>query len=146
MNASRLFAVCATLLILSGCRTISAVPSFRDVAINPAPLHPGLVALITVRVEDKNNIVSRVEGRLRDTPEVVFRLRDDGLEGDERANDGIWSTTVDVPFEAPAGQYTIEFTAYRSDGQAVTVRNDAGSMVPLSVTYPFIVQYAQAAP
>lgn len=138
--------LCAGLAALSGCQTISLVPSFRNVAIDPAQLRPGDLAVISVEVQDKNDIVSRVQGVLKEVPEVTFALRDDGVDPDARANDGIWSMRVNVPFDAPPGQFTLEFTAYRSDGQVVTVRNESGNVVPLSATYPFTVQYAQSVP
>lgn len=146
MNASRFIVACVVLLLLGGCRTISSGPSFSSVGLSPAQLRPGDVAVISVEIQDRNNIVSRVEGVLKETPQVTFRLRDDGVAPDERANDGVWTMPVDVPFDAPPGQFTLEFTAYRSDGQPVTVRDAAGNVVPLSTTYPFSIQYAQEAP
>lgn len=138
-------AICALAIALgfSGCQTFTPVPEFHGVALNPAQLHPGDVAVVTVELKDSNNIVDRVEGVLEETPTVTFKLRDDGQSPDEKANDDLWTLKVDVPFDAPAGSFILKFTAYRSDGEIVTVRDKSGATVPLSTTHPFAVEYAQ---
>ncbi|MBI2433264.1 MAG: hypothetical protein HYV26_10365 [Candidatus Hydrogenedentes bacterium] len=139
----RLLLLLSGAALCAGCHTFSPVPAFNDIALTPRDLHPGDVAVITVKLTDKNNIVERVEGVLKEAPQVTFRLRDDGQAPDEKANDDVWTLRVDVPFDAPPGEFVLEFTAYRSDGLAVPIRNDSGDTVPLTANYSFAVQYAQ---
>ena len=72
-----------------------------------------------MEVKDKNAVIDRIEGVVIEDPRITFRLRDDGEEPDAKAGDGVWSMKVDVPFTAPDGEFNLEFTAYRSDGQPV---------------------------
>jgi len=88
-------------------------------------------------------IVGQVEGVVKSDPRTALQLRDDGEGPDEQANDNVWSLQVDVPFQAPAGEFVLEFTAYRSDGLPVEVRNDQGEVVPLTATLPVQIQYPE---
>jgi len=58
---------------------------------------------------------------------------------DKKAGDNEWSLQVDVPFQAPAGQFTLQLTAFRSDGTPVPVRDKEGQTVPLSVSVPIAI-------
>jgi hypothetical protein len=138
------FCIAALLAGLSfGCNTISKPPHFKGAAVNPETLQPGDTAVITLQVQDRNTIIDRIEGVVIEDPRIKFLLHDDGQEPDEKANDGIWTLWVDVPIVAPTGEFTLQFTAYRSDGQPVSVRADGGDIVPLQETLPVIIRYEQ---
>ena len=47
------------------------------------------------------------------------------------------------PFMAPPGEFTMELTAYRSDGQVVQVKTKDGGIVPLKATCTFSVVYPE---
>jgi len=64
-------------------------------------------------------------------PRATFKLRDDGEAPDEKAGDNVWSMQVDVPFQAPPGEFRLEFTAYDKEGTAITVRNKDNRVTPL---------------
>ena len=42
---------------------------------------------------------------------------------------------------APPGDFTLELTAYRSDGEAVRVKTKEGDVVPLSTACSFTIAY-----
>ena len=131
----------SALLTLSGCNTLSGEPTITRAAINPKVLEPGSSAVITLTVNDRHNAIERIEGVVLEDPRIAFRLRDDGQPPDEQAEDGVWSMQVDVPFQAPPGQFRLEFTAFGPDGMPVSVRDDQGRVVPLKETVPIIIQY-----
>ena len=109
--------VCTTLVLLAlaaGCNTMGRQPVMRQAFIEPPELKPGDSAVITVEIVDRFGIVDRVEGVVREDTRVKFKLRDDGLDPDEKAGDGIWSLRVDVPFQAPPGEFVLDVTAYRT--------------------------------
>jgi hypothetical protein len=124
--------------LLAGCNTLGRRPSLYDAAMKPAELKPGETAVVTVHVADKHEIVSRVEGVVREDPRIKLKLRDDGQSPDQKAGDKIWSLQVDVPFQAPPGTFNLDLTAYRSDGTPVPVRQK-GKVVPLVVTVPITI-------
>lgn len=142
MQCSKL--VCGVLVSLCavlGCNTLGRQPVIRHAAIEPTELKPGDVAVITVEIGDRHGIVDRVEGVVQEDPAIKFKLRDDGVDPDKKAGDGIWSLKVDVPFQAPPGEFTLEFTAFRADGQPIIVRDAAGAAVPLMTTFGLAIRY-----
>lgn len=129
--------------LLAGCNSLGGVPRFTATAIEPARLHPGDTALITIDVKDKNDIIHSIEGVVEEEPDISLALQDDGQEGDEKAGDGTWSLAVLVPAEAPAGSFNLTFTAYRSDGVAVPIRGKDGEITALTAEMPLEIQYKQ---
>lgn len=130
-------------LLAVGCQTMSGQPELQRAEIAPSTLKPGDTAIITVEVEDRNNIIERIEGFVQGYPDIVLKLRDDGVEPDETADDEVWTMRVDVPyeFEGPPGSFVLEFTAYRSDGLPIEVRDDEGNVAPLTKTIPLEISY-----
>lgn len=54
-------------------------------------------------------------------PEFTMELRDEGKEGDEKAGDGIFTTSGSPPAEAEPGDYDIEFVVYDKNGDPIMV-------------------------
>lgn len=129
--------------LFPGCNTLSKQPAITRASIDPSDLRPGSSAVITLQVRDKHNVVRLIEGVVLEDPRITFRLRDDGHEPDIKAGDGVWSMQVDVPFQAPPGQFVLEFTAFGPDGQPVEVRDERGSVVPLKQSIPIVIHYPQ---
>lgn len=129
------------MLLLTGCNTLSGQPEITRAAINPEVLEPGSSAVITLAIKDKQDAVERIEGIVLEDPRITFRLRDDGETPDEKAQDNVWSMQVDVPFQAPPGQFRLEFTAYGPDGMPVSIRDDEGEVVILQRTIPINIQF-----
>lgn len=145
-RVTAILAVALVLVALAGCNTAGRQPRFDNAMIRPPDakgpveeLKPGDTAVISVQVKDKHDIVRRVEGVVREDDTIKFKLRDDGVEPDEEAGDNIWSLQVDVPFLAPAGEFLLEITAYRSDGTPVPVRNEEGRTVAMTASIPVVI-------
>lgn len=130
------------LALVSGCNTLSKQPQITRAAITPPVLQPGDSAVITLAVKDRHQIVDRIEGVVLEDPRLTFRLRDDGEAPDEKAGDGVWSMRVDVPFQAPPGEFRLEFTAYDKDGNAISVRDEHKRVMPLQAVVLISIQYA----
>ncbi len=130
-------------LFLAGCHTFSGVPRMNNASIVPEELKPGDTALISVQVKDRHDIVRRVQGVVVEEPRIVFNLRDDGASGDKKAGDGVWSLAVQVPFQAPPGEFLLELTALRSDGTPVPIRDKRGNVFPLKESLPLVIRYEQ---
>lgn len=122
-----LVVLAALLPLLSGCLTLGRQPQLAEPAIEPDVLRPGDSAVITVHVRDRYDIVERVSARVREDDRIDIPLADNGLYPDKEAGDGIWSVTVDVPFYAPPGGYTLVIGAYDKTGELVLVRNESGT-------------------
>ena len=139
MRGIAMIFVAGCVLCAAGCNTLAKQPEFKDACIEPATLTPGATGIITVKVVDKHKVVAKVEGVIKEAPDKVFRLNDEGKNGDAKAGDGIWSMTVKLLAEAPEGEYTIDFKAYRSDGLPVPIRLKKGGVSELICAVPVIV-------
>ncbi|MBI4558959.1 MAG: hypothetical protein HY706_15355 [Candidatus Hydrogenedentes bacterium] len=129
---------------LAGCATLHRPPQLADLQVVPAELKPGDSAMVTVRVSDRHEIIDRVEGVVKEDPRMKFKLRDDGKQPhDAGAGDGVWSLKISVPFQAPPGRFTLEFTAYNSKGEPVLVRSREGGVVPLTASTTVEIRYPQ---
>ena len=128
-------ALVSLLISIVGCNTASRQPQFQQAVITPDQLKPGDTATITANVNDRHNIVRRVEGVVKEDPTIRLKLHDDGEAPDEKPGDNVWVLQVDVPFQATPGDFLLQLTAYRSDGTVVPVKTKEGT-VPLSTTVP----------
>lgn len=126
LRLSLFVACCLAVAVLSGCNTLAGQPQISHASIEPDILEPGASAVIALEIKDRHRSVQRIEGVVLEDPRIAFLLRDDGIAPDEEAGDGVWSMQVDVPFQAPPGEFTLEFTAYGPDGLPVSVRDDQG--------------------
>ncbi len=127
--------------VCAGCATMTGQPSMGAAAIMPTDLKPGDTAVITVKIEDKFHVVSRVEGVVKEDRTLTFHFEDNGVAPDDKAGDGIWTIQVDVPFNAPPGDFQFEVAAYDSSGKALSVDDKKGEAVPLSTSFPLVIQY-----
>jgi len=126
---------------LAGCNTAGRQPQFQRAVITPDQLKPGDTAMIQVEVKDRHGIVQRVEGVVEEDPTIRLRLRDDGQPPDLQADDDVWVLQVDVPYQAPPGDFLLHLMAYRADGSAVPVKTKEGAqslstVVPLRILNP----------
>lgn len=124
-----------------GCATITSQPKLSSAQILPSDLKPGDTAVITVQVEDKFGVVKRIEGVVKEDRTIKFKFEDNGAMPDDKANDGIWTIQVDVPFNAPPGQFNFEVTAYDENGEIVVVDDKAGEAAPLATSFTLEIQY-----
>jgi hypothetical protein len=106
----------------------------------PSELNPGSSAVIQVVVKDKHHVVRKVEGVVKEDPRIKLKLRDDGIEPDKKANDGVWILKVDVPDEAVPGEFTLGIDAYNKDGIPVKIRESKKKITPLHIEIPIIIK------
>lgn len=131
--------VLSMLVALAGCITMPRQPELIDALITPSDLKPGDTAIITVRVDDRHGVVDHVEGIVLEDPAIKLKLSDDGKDPDQAADDQVWTLKVDVPFQAPAGSFALQLTAYRADGTAVPVSDADGRTVPLAAHLDLVI-------
>lgn len=129
----------AAMMLFAGCNTLSGQPEIIKAGIYPNQLRPGDEALITVELKDKHNVVRAIEGVVQEDQRITFDLNDLGEQADEKAGDGLWTFGVKVPFQAPDGKFLLDLTAYRSDGNPVSVRDKDGNVIALQRTVPLVI-------
>ena len=84
--------------------------------LTPGTAQPGDAIHIAVAVTDAKRRIDTLAVRVEAPDPIVTDLYDTGGQGDAIAGDGVWSRTVTLPPELPAGEYPIVVTAYDRDG------------------------------
>lgn len=140
-------AVCVVALgvltVLSGCNTFPNRPEMTSAGIAPPQLKPGDTAIIHATIQDRFGIVHRVEGVVKEDPSITFKLKDDGVAPDKEAGDGTWTLQVDVPFNAPPGDFELTLKAYDSDGDPVLIPDQDGEAIALSATFGLVIRFPE---
>lgn len=135
---------CFSLLAaLAGCATSSRQPSMKAARIQPDHLQPGDTAIITVEVADRFDVVQRVEGLVMEDRTITFKLRDDGITPDKEAGDDTWTIQVDVPFNAPPGDFEFEVVGYNSEGEVIVVHDENDEAAPLSISFVLVIEFPE---
>ena len=138
----RYLLVLSLLIGLSGCIT-QHQPSLSNAMMAPNDLKPGDTALITVTVEDKFGLVDTVTGIVKEDKTITFNFRDDGTEGDATAEDNVWSMKVDVPFNAPPGEFNYIISAYDLNGNLIIVRDENNEAAGMSISFALEISYPE---
>lgn len=133
------------LSVLSGCVGEPRQPKLFNPTISQSRLAPGETAIVTVEIRDKFGVVDRVDGIVKEDATITFRLKDDGIPPDREADDGVWTIQVDVPFNAPPGDFEFEITGYDSNGNIVVIRDELNEAAPLSTSFEVQIRYGDEA-
>lgn len=102
------------------------VLELTDASVTPSAAKAGDSVLITVRVSDPEGKVDTLAVTLGDQS---LDLYDNGSQGDQTANDGIWSRTVPLPADLAEGAHTLALTAFDVNGNAVAKETPSGPSV-----------------
>ena len=141
MLSKRLLLACLMAGALAACQLGPKQPHMANAGIAPSVLKPGDTGLMSVEVNDRYGIVKRVEATVVGEPDIVFKLKDDGVAPDTKAGDGIWTLEVTVPFTAPPGPFELEVRGYDANGELILVRSKQGDSMPLSGRFNVEVKY-----
>lgn len=105
----------STMLIL-GC---AGQIHMKQIMVDPPQAHVGDRVKITVQFTGPKSNVANVTAVVRESPDMVLPLNDDGQNGDEKAGDNIWTITETVPWDAPSATYHIDIMAINEDGNKI---------------------------
>jgi hypothetical protein len=118
------------LIILAGCSAQQLAIS--EIKFYPEKVSKGEKVLLTVKIEDSEEMISSILAVVRRNKSYRLELNDNGEDGDKVAHDGIWSTETRVPRNAPARTYKIDFYALDTEGNKVLKIEEDGSENTLS--------------
>lgn len=108
-------------------------PALFNGRFAPATAKGGDVVLLTVEVNDPDNVVDTVSARFRDIPDATLDLFDNGTQGDRTVGDAVWSRRVPVFPQLQTGEHVLEIFAYDVNGQPVA--EDEGSPIQAEATF-----------
>jgi len=119
-------------------------PQIENAYILPDQLEPGDTAIVTVEVTDKFNVIDRIEGVVKEDRTITFNFQDAGVPPDETASDDIWTIQVDVPFNAPPGEFEFLVTAYDAEGNVIAVDDEQGEATALQTSFNLKITYPES--
>jgi hypothetical protein len=139
-----MYIVCAgCAAMLTGCASLPKQPAIERATIEPSTLHPGDAAIITVEFQDQFDIIDRVVGVVKEDTTISFQLKDDGVDPDVEADDNIWTMKVEVPFNAPPGEFTFEAQAMDDNSQVIVVNDKNREAAPLQTSFTLEITYPE---
>ena len=104
------------LVVIFSCAGQLAI---KEIWVEPEETIPGAEAKISVVLKGSTDKVSKIIATVREAPDMNFQLNDKGKDGDEKTGDKIWSYQVIVPWDADAGIYHLDFSAYDKAGKEI---------------------------
>ncbi len=135
----RLTVLAAVVAVAAGCATGARQPTFTEAQVQPAEVHIGETATLSVRLHDPEHRVERVAWRVpgagqEDLGDEVYLERQDG------GATSVWSRDLEFDFTAAEGEYEVEIVAYDANGEVVVTRGADGFDAPLTTsTRMFVV-------
>ena len=103
-------------------------------------LKAGTTGTFTFKVTDNEGKIAAITGYIIEYPDFTLALNDNGESGDENAQDGIWSTEINVPGTAPSGKYNFVFEAFDSAQNSIMTITETGEEVKLTTKTVLIVK------
>jgi len=85
--------------------------NIKEASVRPAEVKAGDTLLLSVVFEGIKENVLTVRARFRESGVLSYLLNNNGINGDERADDNVWSGKVQIPSDVPAGQFHFDFQA-----------------------------------
>ncbi len=92
----------------------------------------GSVRLL-VAVNGDPTTVRHVRAPFREANERTLRFNDEGRDGDEKAGDGLWTTTFEMPQAAPPAEYHFDVQAMDADFAVVETAAAVEGTIVVSV-------------
>ena len=93
----------------------------------------GEKGILSVNVIGTESKIAKISMVVREAPDYIFELNDNGEKGDVKAKDGIWSAEVNVPYDA-FGKYTLDCVLYDSDGNPIMTKSENGKETKLTLS------------
>jgi hypothetical protein len=137
MKIKQFYFLCLLVLIITGCASQLKV---KQLMVKPAIVAPGEDATIMIVFKGPADKIASVTATVRRNTKFFYLLNNDGIEGDETANDKIWSFAFTVPLEAPSDTYYLDISAKDKEGNEIIVRSSEALETGLIGTVEVVVK------
>jgi len=124
-------------VFLLGCTGQLAV---EQITAEPSSVAPGEEAKIFVVLKGPKDKAASVTATVRKYTDYSFSLNDDGVNGDEKAGDNIWTYKITIPWEAPADTYHIDISVRDNEGHVIITKGFEKQSTGRSGTTELIVK------
>ncbi len=137
MKIKLVYFLCLFVLIITGCTSQLKV---KQLMVKPSTIAPGEDAIIIIVFKGPADKIATVTATVRENTGIFYVLNDDGVDGDEKANDKMWSSALTVPIEAPSATYHLDFSARDEEGNEIIVRSSEALETGLIGTVEVVVK------
>jgi len=86
--------------------------SIKEVSARPAEVKRGETSILNVMFEGPKDRLISVKAIVREAPHVRYVFNDNGEDGDEKADDNVWTSKVDIVADAVPGKYHLDIKAF----------------------------------
>ena len=108
-----------SLAAIAGGPKIKSISSSKEGGVKP-----GESATVTITLKGKAKLVKSMEFVVREFPYDVPPYELKAVEGKKNK---VWTATIPVPFEAPAGTYHLELNVKLNDGSSLMTEDSKGN-------------------
>jgi len=119
MNKTLFYSILFIVALVLGCAGQIAV---KQTIAEPSEVAPGEDIKIHVVLKGSKDKTGNVVVTVREYPEILISLNDNGDNGDEKAGDNIWSFKFPIPWDAPAGIYHLDISVQDKDGNEIITK------------------------
>ena len=106
----------------------------KEAQFVPSKVRPGDKVMFKIVVEDSEGVIDNIKSTWQRDSNFQVELNDKGEKGDKVAGDGVWSSTFNVPWNAPANVYYWDFTAHDESGSLIKISNENDEQKALKET------------
>ncbi|NIM13651.1 MAG: hypothetical protein GTO45_16155 [Candidatus Aminicenantes bacterium] len=109
----------------------------KEIKAQPAVVEAGDTILLSVEFAGLKDHVLMVKASVREANNMNYILNNEGNNGDQKAGDNIWSCTVEIPANVPAGQFHFDFQCLNIDLNRIYIKGTVkeGRGEPGSLTF-----------
>jgi hypothetical protein len=112
--------------------------TIKEITAQPAVVEAGGKILLSVAFVGILDRVLLVKASFREANNLDYMLNDQGINGDEKAGDNIWSCAAEIPANVPARQFHFDFLCLNTDLNRIyikgTVKQGIGEQGSLTFT------------
>ncbi len=112
--------------------------SIKMFTVRPAEAERGSMVKLLVVPEGKVEDIFMLKGYIREAPHLQYLFHDDGKNGDEKQNDNVWTSLLEVFSDATPGTYHVDIQAIDTDWNPIyrtaTVKDGFGERASVAVT------------
>jgi len=115
---------------------ISIIPQKSEVRVKA-----GSEVIFSLKVVAPKGKIAKISGHVREYTDYIYEFNDEGKLYDKKANDGIWSSGIEVPGNPPPGKYYLDCEPFDIDGNSITTKSKTGEEIKFTATFVIIVEW-----
>ena len=112
--------------------------AIKEVSARPAEVKRGETSILTVMFEGHKDQIISVKAVVREASHNRYVFNDDGKDGDEKANDYVWTGKLEVVSDAVPGEYHLDIYAFDTRWNPVflagTIKDGRGEVGSVIIT------------